>query len=555
MAFMLLLWIAVSTAVAQQSYPPELYQAIRSRLTERYLRVGDCHGCSIPASWYDSVRQQLVYEDESPRQIGWYLAVLATEQALLKKNNLPSVHTEKELYYALQALNRLDNVAEFFYCTSPGSIGWDNEQQHYYRINSSGCGNEAPSDNLNGFMIREDVPPGWHEQFPGDKPVRHGDGHSNWIVGDKISRHPNPFSQDQLYHVFFGLAFVTRFVDDSTLYDGVPLRKEARQIAARMMQIFSPDYKIIHPVTGIPLSATIGGNAGIYAFPLAVAADFIVNGTVYPTARNRQNTINTQNPYFTTQSGISAALWKNFLSALWLGNSQASPNQVMTLLLVTISNAFNGWPDNKTIRFFRSVSSYINPDYRLFGNAFSLLHGSTANTGYSKEEMEYLLAQMDTKGPHRYSDQYCNVKQNPVWNRDCIFVQPPIPACRDKAFEGHFNGLDYLLLQNIYLLQHVYEEKTSSGGMTADSSYGAKIELYPNPVGNELFISVSTKKATHLAVTITDMSGRQVFSTGPFIPAGQSSVINIPLPGLAAGLYYCQVQTAGSRQLFKLVKS
>ena len=87
--------------------------------------------------------------------------------------------TLDELYFALKGLLRLD----------------DNAETSFF---SSGCTPTAP--NRNGFFIRDDVPAGFHSYFPGV-----GNSASD---EDAPSEFQNEMSQDQVYHLLHGLAFI-----------------------------------------------------------------------------------------------------------------------------------------------------------------------------------------------------------------------------------------------------------------------------------------------------------------------------------------------------------
>lgn len=77
-----------------------MYWEIRQRLLDKYIRVGEGHGMSIPGSWIKkevSGKEILVFEDESTRHIGWYLAMLATEHELLEHHGYPTDQNEREV--------------------------------------------------------------------------------------------------------------------------------------------------------------------------------------------------------------------------------------------------------------------------------------------------------------------------------------------------------------------------------------------------------------------------------------------------------------------------
>jgi hypothetical protein len=72
---------------------------------------------------------------------GYYLMVLATEYELLSRDGQDLTAVKNELYYALNAINRIDRRAEP-YLTDGNSV-----------------------ENLNGFFLRDDIPPSFLENF------------------------------------------------------------------------------------------------------------------------------------------------------------------------------------------------------------------------------------------------------------------------------------------------------------------------------------------------------------------------------------------------------
>ena len=72
---------------------------------------------------------------------GYYLMVLATEYELLKNSGQDLTAVENELYYALNAVNRVDRDAELY--LSGGTV----------------------DESLNGFFLRDDFPPNFIENF------------------------------------------------------------------------------------------------------------------------------------------------------------------------------------------------------------------------------------------------------------------------------------------------------------------------------------------------------------------------------------------------------
>jgi len=109
------------------------YWELRQRLLDRYVKVGDCHGCSLPATLYNHKNNALVFHDESVRQLGWYIAVLASENYLLRSSGATPQQLEQnlqELYYAVKAFDRLDKYAEFLWCIDniQSDLSWNGSQ-------------------------------------------------------------------------------------------------------------------------------------------------------------------------------------------------------------------------------------------------------------------------------------------------------------------------------------------------------------------------------------------------------------------------------------------
>src|SRR5678816_606478 len=127
----------------------EKYHALRARLLTEFTVVGEGAGESQPADLRDDGEGFTKCADSTIR-LGWYLGVLASEHHLYSHPELfpgaarvePEA-TDDELYDALFALERLDRVADAAFpdpCTH--------------------------TEALNGFFIRDDVPAGFHQNFP-----------------------------------------------------------------------------------------------------------------------------------------------------------------------------------------------------------------------------------------------------------------------------------------------------------------------------------------------------------------------------------------------------
>ena len=127
------------------------YVYYKQRFLNNFIAVGNGMGESLPLDIRRmSVKPRLNGTDihefgigDATLRLGWYMAVLATEYKLLNDQGLDTYQTRKELYYALEAINRLDLNAESYF----NLAGTSNPNQAI----------SPPSSDLNGFFIRDDI--------------------------------------------------------------------------------------------------------------------------------------------------------------------------------------------------------------------------------------------------------------------------------------------------------------------------------------------------------------------------------------------------------------
>ncbi|HBG69753.1 MAG: hypothetical protein A2W93_09825 [Bacteroidetes bacterium GWF2_43_63] len=278
-------------------------------------------GCDIPARNRDA--NDVVRWSDEARMIGYYIATLSMEYDLQIKSGLSSnspevEQTKKELFFALEAINRLDWEAE---------QSWD----------CSACiGDGFCEDNINGFFIRDDVPRDFEtNQTYIDKlneswvPIH--DGHRvKCIASSYIAyvKHGSEMSQDHLAFLFLGFACVKHFLPENENYmnkifsDGKSSTrsfvKEVQEITVRII-----DYLVLHDWTywnicesrcvhGVnnekdenvcfanengshtgSLCERGGANAFYHAVGFAASAKFITEGSIY-----EQHAINVLNSVY-----------------------------------------------------------------------------------------------------------------------------------------------------------------------------------------------------------------------------------------------------------------
>lgn len=292
------------------------YWYYRSRLVNDFMKIGKGLGESLPASHRAKANKHgpvMYFGADAVSQLGEYISVLATEYGLLKNSGQSADSTVRELYYALEAFNRLDYNAESIW-------GKPNE--------------------LNGFFIRQDVPcnfikdnmfhfnydlnfisqnalpdyaspsyvPGWTDNGDPDNPqfwyeygyyggfisnsyenrINYGDPsaeqYCNYQNQPSIENAKNlAMSLDQTIFVFIGCALINKYVDENIVYkvggvnqsfmDGeVSIKNEARRISSRMLSTLqgTGNWRIKMP-DGTEVDNEGGGVVWEYSFPFSEA--------------------------------------------------------------------------------------------------------------------------------------------------------------------------------------------------------------------------------------------------------------------------------------------
>jgi hypothetical protein len=110
------------------------YWTYRDRFRKNFIKVGNGHGESLPITtrrinWAHSQDQSsgALYWSDATIYLGHYLQVLATEHKLLSSAGQSTQATESEIYFALKAIQRLDEECEPYHDNDlNGNTGFTN---------------------------------------------------------------------------------------------------------------------------------------------------------------------------------------------------------------------------------------------------------------------------------------------------------------------------------------------------------------------------------------------------------------------------------------------
>lgn len=270
----LLVTIQISAFAQKPDYLINLekYWKYRYTLIHDYMKLGPNCGETIPASRHmdnwdipnGANNGGHLHWGDATILMGQYMQVLATEYELLRLSNLNTKRTEYEIYMVLNAFDRLDLTAE--------------ERMRNFTATQN-CENINPQQgDLNGFFIRDDVPPSFesqnHDHFNRDLGCSYVENETsavvqringnviewknntasfkNWVdVYQNTPRYPVEMSQDQVTEIYAGLALLVRYLHSSITYNGVSLKVKAQDALLRMVDYCAAPahiFQILNPI-------------------------------------------------------------------------------------------------------------------------------------------------------------------------------------------------------------------------------------------------------------------------------------------------------------------
>ena len=428
--------------------------------------------------------------DDLPVHQGWYIGVLATEYALLKQHNRNTDDVKHELFCALYALNRLDLAGEKVGDQAlNGFMIREDFPVDFFALHPE---IQAPDDEI------------IQEKWNVNRCTNHG-GFSNECF-HKLSDPEAPYfgtynemalSMDHYARILMGLALVTKFVDLNALdykltEDGLIinefqdgenfLRFEAQKIADRIVSYFK-DHKWILLFPGSELSNSLAEQNIPYssmeqnclfgtniwgslfgnepcrncAWSSIVAGDgSLIQGVVVPRGANATHfsfgfnraggAIKSNFNKFTFDYANYNDIISTSASVAWNGLSDlhaiTEPKKAGNRAYISILAAIgDSWIPTLDLLNFIDQNSYK-------WGVYSMLNAALWDKDF-EPNYDYSLERMNTapcKGPDR--SYYTQWNDNNAFDVDSYNTSPT------ESGEVKCNGLDYMLLHNLYLLTH-----------------------------------------------------------------------------------------------------
>jgi len=423
------------------------YRFYRARLSSYFVKPGDKVGESIVAYAVNKHRSDIkgFSIGDQTIDLAWYISILSTEYALLKKSNQNTNQTLTELYYALKAYERLDRCET----QMPWFKSQDTLDGFFHRYDISLFTNPdtfsilGRNKNLNPrqvFGSREPGLPTWISSFDNESGIH------------------NPYeasaSQDQVVHLLMGLSLTYQCLPDSELvvYDNKLLTHKINfknwsknlvdVIISHLLQ--GPHWHLLDPNDK---DVERGANALMYAYPLSLIG--------------RQITGKDYDDWW-SKSLIAKHLWDLSRVPNWVNDY----NSTMALILAALSDS---WYDLSPVGPINNTASYIEACGQPWDRQtiFLLLHRFTHQKTKNYACEPILFEQLDSapnNGPYYWSQDSimfdcCGVeagKPKGGWAYPNKFrgTKKEQNGLGKYPSTGNFSGVDYMLLYNLYHLNY-----------------------------------------------------------------------------------------------------
>jgi hypothetical protein len=446
-------------------------------------------------------------ENERPNTMSWgdatsyhgfYLGVLATEYKLLDIYGQDTDETLDAIEAALRTLERLDWMGDVAF----GTNFIDNSNYNGFFIRD-----DVHADFIQEYGNSSSV------DFTGIEYVKSDYNYTYYSFG---SEYDKEMSQDQVWNLLLGLALIKKFVDApdqnyDTDNEYVTFKKWAQKLAARYIFYMHAKMDIFNTTWWYTCDYTSSCWPGYWDDPWWDPTNINVWKLYNPVTKDRvarggKATQIFGNAYYFAAAGqwitdsqfgsmhhgletnLCTALPMNFGYSFTSGSFQVESNlwdpefntDYSRLLLSTISNLCNAQSMNDLLFWISRCASYYNYQFASNENDIKtfayehlpllkvLLHNDSPNMVFFDYYMSFIenildLAPASQYGPCRYIYDFDNDQifsgndyDTREWATANRLWKPIGVSIFDEEPAGEYNGLDYMLLHNLYWLAYDY---------------------------------------------------------------------------------------------------
>ena len=443
------------------------YQYYRQRFDTYFMVVGNNLGESLVVCNRNRNLGANICFGQHGVHFGYYLGMLATEYALLERDNQPLQATEtlNELVSALDAYcKQLDKCENYFgeekrldgffirenvpidYLDSTKDLG----QYHLSRLNKNRTSEQVYDKNTGSFFGLEKGEPGY----------------ANALF--EVEAQKLPMSQDEAYGVMMGLALVKKCVPNLAEKAKYLFELITLHIIGKNGQNGCPNegYMIKKPDC-TSISESTGGNTAFFAYGIAAAAEKV-------TEKPRETFINTfsaadrkysvQNYWH--KGKLYTPIGKNNMYYIWkiCGNGvpgQQEWNRAMASTLGAIGDSWGKRTDKAITKNVYWTKGEKKHDWRTFYlSLWRFLHDKQGN----ETEKQMIVKELNSApqyGPYNYkSADFPTNFAGGGWAYTYRYRATISEQFEGSTFVGTFNGLDYMLMYNLYQLLYATSDNS-----------------------------------------------------------------------------------------------
>lgn len=360
---------------------------------------------------------------------GYYVGMLATEYKLLHDNNLifDAAQTKKELNLALQQyVNYMDKCEQQW--ATENILIVNKFDGFFVRDNvSANFLNEFSSDSIqHKTKLNKDlsITDTWNgKQFGSKTPGI--PGYVDYVVdGISNKRKPSVMSQDEAIGVLMGVVLVCKCLEiESEEYI------LAKNIICNIVNyLYANNWRIVKP-NGEVIKVDDGGFAWAFACAFKKISDFSDCNFTWDV------------------SIIQKLVWKN---TQYYSTTNIEWNNAMAATLAALSNSWYSFGKNTTEKGIERLSSPFQWHY-FYKTLWAFLWDKKLDSAFFKAT-ENILNSSPKNGPYNYTESNFASGGWAYQYRWRATLHEQNFGSNTSAYRGNYNGLDYMLMHNLYLL-------------------------------------------------------------------------------------------------------
>jgi hypothetical protein len=531
------------------------YWQYRNLFKKQFVFVGENPGEGIPfatlhpnedISWNGTWDRQLecfprpsgigaITTGDATLQIGIYLGVLATEYALLKPLGYSTSGIEREIYHAIKAFERLDLGAEAYF------------------------GNPGPNDPT--FFLRDDIPFGfardseekywirnWIAANPADSLIHVVKGDFTCANLSEEAKYPGVTSQDQVAHLSLGFTLLQGYLDNEAQFNGVGLKEYGRVVYRRLYDGFKANGFVAGKPVQLPNSWRLDYRSLIQAgYPFKRVINLFFGGNEFNPGTDRNN-------------------WLNLFLPGYLLNPDKPYNAAMGFIWAAIGDAINSenWLATETKKRHLEVYALLH----------ACIHNKNVGADLPEAHFRNLLDVAPCNIPCSYAPSGCPTPENVDWNAGYRWTNNNRNSNQDWQ-RGFFNGIDYMLLYNLYHLKYnpgvayyppapppcdfyaaipfdSIPQRINTGRTGINTN--PQIAVYPNPAQQYIQLVLPnewTGLQPSIVVHIYSISGALMQSS---VIKGNAATHQLDVSGLPPQMYFIELSSSESTYSGKFIK-